>query len=288
MEHGNTDTNWNVVCFVITNTKVDIEKNGQLDTVSLSMNSEEISQMRQNMSRFKTSCEELSHGKMSVSYNFITIQEPLTSLSFDEENGYHVEPKDVRNLIDSYLQQKNYDHIFVCIKLGDDAHQNDIPVYDWIGLGGMDYLGIGFSNIRLPNSNKSYTYKYDARVNTFPEEVFIHEFLHSLERISEEYGYERPALHDYEKYGYKDEKLIGLKKWYQDYMNCEIKTSSGNIGLNKDIYGLKPNNEENFRFTYTLNEFNEPENKIEEIKMIIKKAINNISNLTMKKEENAI
>lgn len=270
---GNTDTNWNVACFVITNTKVNINNK----EISLSMSDDEISLMRQNMSRFKSSCEELSNRKMSVTYDFIKIDEPLTTLSYDEENGYHADAKDVKKLIDIYLQKENYDHIFVCIKLGDNTHPNDIPVYDWIGLGGMDYLGIGFSNIRLPNSNKSYTYRYDARVNTFPEEVFIHEFLHSLERISKEYGYDRPNLHDYAKYGYKDEKLIGLKKWYQDYMNSEIKTNSGNIGLNKEIYSLKPNNQENFKFTYTLNKFNEPQNIIEEIKAIITKAINNLS-----------
>ncbi|MCI8352452.1 MAG: hypothetical protein HFJ58_02365 [Clostridia bacterium] len=269
---------------MITNTKVNIDNK----TVSLTMGDEEISLMRQNMSRFKAACEELSNGKMSVTYDFITINEPITSLSYDEENGYHAEAKDVKQLIDKYLQQKNYDHIFVCIKLGDNAHLNDIPVYDWIGLGGMDYLGIGFSNIRLPNNNKSYTYKYDARINTFPEEVFIHEFLHSLERISKEYGYDRPNLHDYEKYGYKDERLIGLKKWYKDYMNSQIKTNNGNIGLNKEIYSLKPNNEENFKFTYTLKEFDEPQNIIEEIKMIITKALSNINNLLIMKEENNI
>ena len=50
----------------------------------------------------------------------------------------------------------------------------------------MDYLGIGFSNIRLPNSEKSYTYQYNYRINTFPEEVFVHEFLQTLERNSKE------------------------------------------------------------------------------------------------------
>ena len=37
--------------------------------------------------------------------------------------------------------------------------------------GGMDYYGIGFSNIRLPNEEKSYIYKYKTGVNQFPEEV---------------------------------------------------------------------------------------------------------------------
>lgn len=174
------------------------------------------------------------------------------------------------------------------MRLGDNEHQNDIQVNDWIGLGGMDYLGIGFSNIRLPNSDKSYTYKYDARINTFPEEVFLHEFLHSLERNAEEYGYNRPRLHDYDKYGYKEERLTGLKKWYKDYMNCAIKTSNGNIGLNSEIYKYKPNNEENFKFSYKMNEFKEPENIIEELKMIITKAASNAGKLTIKKEENMI
>ena len=55
----------------------------------------------------------------------------------------------------------------------------------------MDYYGIGFSNIRLPNDSKSYIYKYDSRINAFPEEVLLHEFLHSLERNAQEYGLTR-------------------------------------------------------------------------------------------------
>jgi hypothetical protein len=99
-----------------------------------------------------------------------------------------------------------------------------------LGFGSMDFYGIGYSNIRLPNSSKSYVYRYNENVNTFPEEVFLHEFLHSLERNAEEYGYEIPALHDYEKYGYKSLNKTGLKDWYTDYMNKNIRTSNGKIG----------------------------------------------------------
>jgi len=281
---SSNDTNWNFACFVFEHT--DVKIGGK--TIKLNMSVEDIAEMRQNMSRFESSCEELSKGKMKVTYDFITIQEPITSLSYDTTNGYFVAPENIESLIKPYLEKKNYDHIFVCVRLGDDEHQKDIPVYDWIGLGGMDYLGIGFSNIRLPNSDKSYTYKYDARINTFPEEVFIHEFLHSLERNAKEYGLDRPELHDYAKYGYDDERLIGLKNWYRDYMNCEIKTNNGYIGLKEEVYRYKPNNEDDFKFTYKLDEFQEPENIIKEIKMMITKAINNASNLTMKKEENTI
>lgn len=134
----------------------------------------------------------------------------------------------------------------------------------------MDYYGIGFSNIRLPNHSQSYIYKYDTRINTFPEEVLLHEFLHSLERNAEEYGYDRPELHDYEKYGYQNEVLIGQKRWYTDYMNQNIKTAQGNIGLPSEIYALKPAKNSNFEYSYKIEEvFKQPENMIEEIKEII-------------------
>lgn len=146
----------------------------------------------------------------------------------------------------------------------------------------MDYYGIGYSNIRLPNSSKSYIYKYDTRINTFPEEVFLHEFLHSLERTAQEYGYKIPALHDYKKYGYKDENLIGLKNWYADYINKTIKTSEGNIGLPEEVYTLKPAKASNFEYSYKTSEFKEPQNIIEEIKQLFKNIGNNFKNIKKK------
>lgn len=279
---------WNVACFVFTNTNVTIEKDGIKEQIKLEMTSLDVDDMRQNIARFKTSCRELSKGKMSVNYDFITVSQPITSLSYDNQNGYYVAPENIENEIEPYIKAKNYDHIFVCLRLGDNEHQKDIPVYDWIGLGGMDYLGIGFSNIRLPNSSRSYTYKYDERVNTFPEEVFIHEFLHSLERIAKEYGLERPELHDYAKYGYKEERLVGLKKWYEDYMNCNIKTSEGYIGLDAQVYRLKPNHEDDFSYSYKIDEFKEAENIIEKVKEIVTKAFQNVTVMTKKKEGNSI
>ena len=135
----------------------------------------------------------------------------------------------------------------------------------------MDYYGIGFSNIRLPNDSESYIYKYNTRINTFPEEVFLHEFLHSLERNAEEYGYSIPALHDYEKYGYENERLVGQKTWYKDYMNKNISTKDGNIGLPEEIYTLKPAKKSDFNNSYKLADaFKQPENIIEEIIEIFK------------------
>lgn len=143
----------------------------------------------------------------------------------------------------------------------------------------MDYYGIGYSNIRLPNSSKSYIYKYDTRINTFPEEVLLHEFLHSLERTAEEYGYTIPALHDSDKYGYKSQNLIGLKDWYEDYMNKSIKSSNGYVGLPEEVYKLKPAKNSDFEYSYRIDEFGEPQNLIEEIRQLFKNLVNNVKNI---------
>ena len=176
---------------------------------------------------------------MTVSYEIIEIEEPLTSLSYDDENYYYVAPKDVKDLIDDYVKQNEYDHIFIGLRMGDK--ENGIPVNEWIGLGSMKYDSIGFSDIRMPNDLENSTmYKYDIKNDTFPEEVFVHEFLHSLERNLLEKGYTFPALHDNEKYGYKSQAVSGLKEWYRVYMTCNINTTAGKTGLDPIVYTTKP------------------------------------------------
>lgn len=136
----------------------------------------------------------------------------------------------------------------------------------------MDLHGIGFSTIRLSTNEKSYTYDYKIGVNTFPEETFLHEFLHTLERNSKEFGYDVPELHAYEIYGYGKEGTVGIKQWYADYMNCKIldnKTKTY-IGLNPNLYSLKPVREDNFTYSLELEFYKEPENLIEEIREIFK------------------
>ncbi len=137
----------------------------------------------------------------------------------------------------------------------------------------MAYRNIGYSNIRLPDDDTSYVYKYDYRVNNFPEEVFVHEFLHTLERNAQEYHYTIPQLHDNEKYGYSSQKLIGLRVWYQDYMNQNIKANSGKVGLPKEIYRKKPVQPVDFEIAHSLDYFKEPQNLIEEIQIMIKRVI---------------
>ena len=247
VEQGVPDNtnDWKFACFIYNSTDVSI--GGK--QIKLNVTENDISDIKSTIKRFESACTELSERKMNASCDIYSVKTPLTHLSYDDEFGYYVAPEDVEKDIKSTIDTKNYDHIFIVVRLGDDEHKNDIQVNDWIGLGSMDYYGVGFSNIRLPNDSRSYVYRYNSRVNLFPEEVFLHEFLHSLERNAKEYGYEIPALHDYEKYGYKNEALLGEKNWYTDYMNCNVQSNGTKIGLPAEIYKLKPAKLSDFEFS---------------------------------------
>ena len=276
IEEGKSDENsdWKFACFIFDNTNVNIDNK----QINIQVTSNDITDIKNTITRFEKSCNELSQGRMTADCDIYEVQEPITSLSYDDEFGYYVAPEDIENQIKDVINQNSYDHIFVVVRLGNEEYEDDIEIKDWIGLGSMDYYGIGFSNIRLPNSSKSYIYKYDSRINQFPEEVFLHEFLHSLERTAKEYGYERPELHAYKDYGYENEYLTGQREWYRDYMNKEIATSNGNVGLPNEIYTLKPAKKSNFEYSYELEDvYSEPENIIEEIRGIFDNLFRNLS-----------
>jgi len=275
IESGDADTTntWNFLCLLFDNINVNVQTSNGNQNIKLHLTNEDKYDMNLCIQRFQNSLSELSKGKIKAKYELKEITEEIKTMSYDEENGYYVSPIDVQKTIDKYIDEGKYDHIFIAFRTGDINSRNEIPINDWIGLGGMAYRGVGFSNIRLPNESNNYIYKYDTRINTFPEEVYIHEFLHTLERNSEEYGYEVPELHSYATYNYKEEKLIGLKNWYKDYMNKEIKTSDGNIGINPEIYTKKPAKTSDFEFSSKLDYLNEPQNIIEEIRSMFGKVI---------------
>lgn len=129
---------------------------------------------------------------------------------------------------------------------------------------------IGFSNIRIPNEKADLLYSYST-FNTFPEEVFVHEFLHNLERIENEYDKKVPELHSYEEHGYAESGTEGLKKWYIDYMTCNINNTK--LGLSKDVYRIKPIHDSCFKASIDLTEeqFYEPESLTQHIKALFEK-----------------
>ena len=136
MGKGNIDTdkNWNMACFIMNRTEVNIDENGEKRSVNLEMSYNDISTIKDNMERLKNTISDLSGNQMTITYDIIQISEPLTSLTYDKENEYYASPNDVNNLIEDYVDKEEYDYIYVVVRLGDLNKSDDVLVHNWIGL----------------------------------------------------------------------------------------------------------------------------------------------------------
>lgn len=73
---------------------------------------------------------------MTVTYKIITVDEPIKTISTNEEYGHYVGTTNIKNVLKKYVDnaKEEYDHIFVAYKLGEDLHEEHIKTGDWIGL----------------------------------------------------------------------------------------------------------------------------------------------------------
>lgn len=279
MEEGEKEKNadWKFACFIFDTVNATV--NGENINYTLSQN--DISDIKNTIRRFESSVKAMSNGLMtSAQCDTYQISTPITELTYDETYRYYVDSSSVEPQIKEYMNGNNYDYVFIIFKL------DDKQVKDWVGLGAMEYYGLGYSNIRLLNKENNYLYRYNARINRFPEEVFIHEFLHTYEKTLQEYGYKVPNLHDHLKYGYTNQGTEGLKQWYADYMTCNIKTEDENIGLDPIVYTIKPTKQSDFENSIEIeNAFHEPQNLFEEIIQIFTKAGTNLADIFKEEEE---
>ena len=133
LEEAQVDTNknWHIACFTINNIDANVEGFGK---VELELSSRDIATIRTNMRRLQEIIPEMSNGKMTITYDMIQISEPLTSISYDEENEYYVDPNDINELISDYIDDTEYDYIYAAVRLGDLNKSENVLVHDWIGL----------------------------------------------------------------------------------------------------------------------------------------------------------
>ena len=124
------NNNWNVGCFIIENIDANVEGVGK---VQFNISFDEVKIIRDDMTRFQSSVNQLSNHKMSVTYDVIEISEPVTTLSYDEENGYYLQGGDVKEVIDNYIKRNEYDYIFVIVQLG-TLNDTNTNLHNWIGL----------------------------------------------------------------------------------------------------------------------------------------------------------
>lgn len=115
LEEGTkTESNeWNFACFIFENTDVTIDGK----EVKISLTDSDYSDILDTIQRFQSTCSELSNNKMTAKYNVYKVTDPITKLTYDDEFGYYVAPEDIEESIKQRVQNNNFDHIFIVMKL---------------------------------------------------------------------------------------------------------------------------------------------------------------------------
>lgn len=115
IEEGTTTTNnsWKFACFIFQTTDVTIDGK----KVKLEVTQSDINDIKNTISRFESSCKDLSNRKMIADVDIYQVNEPITKLSYDNEFGYYVAPEDIEEQIKDTISQNDYDHIFIVMRL---------------------------------------------------------------------------------------------------------------------------------------------------------------------------
>ena len=81
---------WNFLCVLFDNVDVNIEKNGTNQNVKLHLTQTDKEDISLCMRRFQNSMQEMSEGKMKVTYDIKETTVPITELTYDEIGRAHV------------------------------------------------------------------------------------------------------------------------------------------------------------------------------------------------------
>lgn len=107
------DNDWKFACFIFQTTDITLNEK----QIKLEVTQNDITDIKNTIRLFETSCEQLSKGKMTADCEIYNVDTPLSKLSYDDEFGYYVAPEDVEEQIKDTISVNDYDHIFVVIRL---------------------------------------------------------------------------------------------------------------------------------------------------------------------------
>ena len=178
---------------------------------------------------FEAYIEELTGGLVDIQITRMTVEEPVTALTYYAERGYTLSPDDIN--VDHYARF-SYDSVFVfgrmdeiCVKYGGIAFEPeasmDEPGYSFIPLVGDDCL--------LQGGNEVIMY------------VCVHEFIHQLGYLYTNYSLVIPNPDEMVKYGYDPESNDLDPRFFSDALTMKVLADDGKyIGVPADAWQYKP------------------------------------------------
>jgi hypothetical protein len=192
----------------------------------------EIADALRSFRAFPPLAAELSNGEALVTYDTVTIEDPICSVTPDENYMYWLSPGDIQNELDAFAPVGKYDSVFVLWPQQDLMSGTQIPSRGW-GFG----LGPGaFTN--------EATFAVVANAPSWAwnipivGEVWLHEWLHGVCAVFEQRGFRMPK-YDADaggSHGYVQCSSTGWTAFYRDLMTGRVLEDGICTGITKDAW----------------------------------------------------
>jgi len=234
-EYEAEDDTWNFLYVIVKNAFIDQQNDpitGGRTKISHSRDAKEIEGAKFNAGELTKDLAEISRGQIKAELDII-VPEAKLEVKDRHSVGFHVSASSARKYLEaSGIDYSGYDHVILSVSLPGLRTE-------YGGLGGTMIDGsVGFSFII--HTNPEGLKNIEKTRHPFMSAMFVHEFLHSIETYSKTLGFDYPALHDAEEYGYTNDNE--WKQWYIDYINMQVKSGGKKIGIDPTVWKLPPAN----------------------------------------------
>lgn len=208
--------------------------------VDCEMSEEDIKHVKEVIPGFIEYIATASDNKIGVLVDMLLSQEPVKTLSLYKPGSYMVDFCDLP--LGVQLAAEGYDSVLVTVRL--TLEERDIAS-DWWGLGTMHvadrHMGYGVIQM-LPGED--YWYFEKSEDIPYPEEVWVHEFLHGLEFFYSSMGYPMPELDNGGAYGYQRTSQVvhGWRKFYEDFLCGRVydENTRHTAGVKPEMWRMRP------------------------------------------------
>ncbi len=219
-------TTWDTLVLVYRSTDVTYTWEGKTSRLRTSMTSTDVQQAVSTVKRTPATVYNWSGNLANMRMTVVYPNHPVkrVSLHANPDLGLWLSPADIAADLDTYAPAGRYDSIFVIWRRDNDAGQI-IPDkgWGWTTADRTHTNGAYYSVVTLLPNHRGWP-------GTYPEEVWVHEWLHQAEAFYRSKGYSVPGLHDTSIYGYT--AFNGSwRKWYEAYMRGRIWSGSAFTGI---------------------------------------------------------
>ena len=171
--------------------------------------------------RFEAFVEEATNHRIDLQIHEETLMKTVKSLTYYKQFGYSVYASDIEKELDKYFKKRKYDSVIVT------ARMDGIPTEYW-GLTWEAHTysnKAGYSFIHFLDGEDTSWYMTPTAQNPYPEEVYVHEFLHQVINFYRNNGMRMPDLDRPASYGYY--------QWCRDIFTQKVwdSKSQSHIGM---------------------------------------------------------